>query len=329
MERIHFLNVKNGDCSWIQHASGRNTVIDICNGNMPKDENLKERRNALFTSALDAWMTPNFSGNFRCKDFPTNPINYFLKHDMQKEIFRFILTHPDMDHLDGLNELANKFMILNFWDTDNDKTMDKDSFGSQYYYDDWSTYQRLRKGECNSKVLQLYSGVEGREYTNDGLDILSPTPELIKDAKEHNDYNTSSYVILYTTTKGRKVLFCGDSDPKAWECIMELHSDKLANIDVLIASHHGRKSGGCSKYLDILNPKLTLFGYAKSEYLDYSSWSKRKSVHFTNNQVGNVILDFDNNGTIILYIENKSFATKYNKYSHYDRELEAWHLYTF
>ena len=31
MSTIHFLNVKEGDCSVIEHNSGRVTVIDVCN----------------------------------------------------------------------------------------------------------------------------------------------------------------------------------------------------------------------------------------------------------------------------------------------------------
>jgi len=31
MALIHFLNVKQGDCSIIEHNSGRVTVIDVCN----------------------------------------------------------------------------------------------------------------------------------------------------------------------------------------------------------------------------------------------------------------------------------------------------------
>ena len=33
MSTIHFLNIREGDCTWIQHDSNRNTVIDISNGN--------------------------------------------------------------------------------------------------------------------------------------------------------------------------------------------------------------------------------------------------------------------------------------------------------
>ena len=45
MSSIHFLNVNEGDCTWIQHSSGHNTLIDICNGNAEIngiEENLQE-----------------------------------------------------------------------------------------------------------------------------------------------------------------------------------------------------------------------------------------------------------------------------------------------
>ena len=31
MPTIHFLNVKDGDCSILEHYSGHKTVIDVCN----------------------------------------------------------------------------------------------------------------------------------------------------------------------------------------------------------------------------------------------------------------------------------------------------------
>ena len=29
---VHFLNANEGDCIWIEHPSGHNTIIDISNG---------------------------------------------------------------------------------------------------------------------------------------------------------------------------------------------------------------------------------------------------------------------------------------------------------
>jgi beta-lactamase superfamily II metal-dependent hydrolase len=34
MSTVHFLNVGKGDCTLIEHNSGRDTLIDICKGNL-------------------------------------------------------------------------------------------------------------------------------------------------------------------------------------------------------------------------------------------------------------------------------------------------------
>ena len=82
---IHFLNVNEGDCTWIHHASGRNTIIDVSAA-------------AAITEFASA------SGNHQQKNYPVNPIQY-LKDFGVSTIFRFILTHPDMDHMDGMKSL--------------------------------------------------------------------------------------------------------------------------------------------------------------------------------------------------------------------------------
>ena len=92
---VHFMNVNEGDCIWIKHRSGHNTVIDISNG----------KRILLAQKS--------FSENYNQKANPVNPIEY-LKDRNVSTIFRFILTHPDMDHMDGIKELFNTFEVINF-----------------------------------------------------------------------------------------------------------------------------------------------------------------------------------------------------------------------
>lgn len=91
--RLHFLNVKNGDCSIIEHSTGNTTVIDISNG--------KEDDSRLLLEALG--LESASQGNYHQKNNPENPISY-LKNLNKKSIMRFILTHPDMDHMDGLKD---------------------------------------------------------------------------------------------------------------------------------------------------------------------------------------------------------------------------------
>ena len=64
---------------------------------------------------------------------------------------RFILTHPDMDHLDGFDELMNTYGILNFWDSGVRK--DKGDFRQcpNYKEADWDRYVRVRDREESVK----------------------------------------------------------------------------------------------------------------------------------------------------------------------------------
>ena len=72
MSRIHFLNVKEGDCSIIQHYSGRVSVIDVSNAKaaLPLTEGRLTER--LLMEAADKGIL----GNFNQKKHPVNPVTY-------------------------------------------------------------------------------------------------------------------------------------------------------------------------------------------------------------------------------------------------------------
>lgn len=307
MSKIYFLNVNNGDCTWIHHDSGRDTVIDICNGN----------GRAL---TLD-------EANYNRKKYPTNPITFFKTMGMQ-QIFRFILTHPDMDHMDGIKNLFKQFQPINFWDTGNDKKLDeKTSWNGKYTNDDWVFYQKLHNGKGEDvKCLKLLSAQCGQYYNdgmdNDGIFILSPTQELTQLANSKGEYNLLSYVLLLKE-HGRKVIFAGDSGEEAWNRILAKYEEEVSNIDVLIAPHHGRKTGGNDKFLNVLKPKLTLFGNAPSEYLDYNSFNYRNLPHITNNQAGNISLNISSGG-IYVYVENKNFVQKVSQRAKFNSEMQGY-----
>lgn len=322
MAIIHFLNVKNGDCTLIQHSSGRNTLIDISNGNDIK--NFSE-------SALESLST---KGNFKQKLYPIDPIKYLQDLGINK-IFRFILTHPDMDHMDGLKRLFDSFKIINFWDTKNNKVIENFGNNGSYKKEDWKFYQKIRNSNSIYTILYLLSGSKNyffnKDYNNqgdgDGLYILSPTKDLIQEANDSKDYNDCSYVILYNKNK-KKIIFAGDSGKKTWNYILNEYEELVSNIDILVAPHHGRKSGGNDQYLDILKPKLTLFGNANSEHLDYNSWNNRNLQFITNNQAGSIILDTNGGNGIDIFITNENFAKNFSTTSLYSKKHNAWYIRT-
>lgn len=328
MAAIHFLNVKQGDCSVIIHNSGHVSVIDVCNAKPLHEQTDK-------STVRMAQDERGISGNFQQKKNPVNPISYLQSHNI-KSIFRYIQTHPDMDHMDGIKSLFNRFHPLNFWDTDNTKEIDNSSWeNSPYSEKDWKFYKNLRdeKPESNPKRLALLASAKGQYWNvdaegcfgGDGLFILAPTQELIDIANETGqDYNDCSYVILYRTGENR-IVFGGDSHDKTWEYILKNYRNDVDNVDLLIAPHHGRDSGRSYNFLDVLKPTLTFFGNAPFEHLAYSAWRNRGLSYITNNQA-NCMVVYANTVPMVLYVTHENFARRVNSTTFYDDTFKAWYV---
>lgn len=310
MSVVHFLNVLEGDCNVIQHDSGRLTVIDVSNADDGIDTVAEKAKKASASRKQMYSMTvPTGKKNYGRKAYPDNPIHYIKNILGKSDVFRFIITHPDMDHLDGLADFFNSFEILNIWDTDN-KKMINDFKSGGYNKEDWEFYLKIRNGKVGNR--KTFFAKDSVQYFNeDYITILAPTKELLRDANECDDYNDSSYVLLYTPPKsgGRhwKIIFGGDSHDKTWEYIIKNHSDEVRNADILIAPHHGRGSDRNYDFLKTVNPKVTLFGNASSKHLDYNSYPETR---ITNNQAGYVVLDISETD-LQIYVENQVFADDY------------------
>ena len=329
MPTIHFLNVKDGDCSVIQHVSGRVSMIDVCNAK-PSESMASMREMALAKSAI-----PTVGGNFNQKAYPVNPLAYLAEHGISS-IFRFILTHPDMDHMDGIKALFDEFPPVASWDTDNQKEMDSSSWStSPYNRADWDFYKNLRdtNPHDNPRRLTNFSGDNGQYWNRDengnpggdGWTILSPTQELVNEANETDDYNDCSYVLLYRTGN-KRIVFGGDSHDRSWEHILKNWNEDVRNIDLLIAPHHGRDSGRSYEFLNVLRPTLTFFGNARSEHLAYDHWRNRGLPIVTNNQANCMVVDASTT-PMNLYVTNETFAKRVNPSTFYSHRFQAWFAY--
>lgn len=321
---FHFLNVKNGDCSIIQHPSGHVTVVDVYNASQTKDTGPTPLEKALVEVL-------GVSGNYRQKDLPVNPITY-MKDIGVTEVFRFVLTHPDMDHMGGIKDFFREFSPANFWDSDNTCAKDFSEEGSPHDEEDWEFYKALRDGpgQSSPKRLVLHSGQRGKYYNQgedgsvggDGLFILAPTPELITGANDSEDFNDASYVLLYRSTGG-SIIMAGDSHDATWEHILEQHTADVQDVDLLIAPHHGRKSDRSYSFLDVLKPKLTFFGNANSEHLAYGAWNYRSLPFITNNQANCMVVN-TNVKPMELYITNERFAKEVNQNTFFSSQFKAY-----
>lgn len=167
MPIVHFLNVKEGDCSIIQHGSRRISVTDVYNARNP-NESTTALEKAFWTLRMEKAAG---SGNFNQKAYSVNPIEYMRDFGYQG-VFRFILTGPDMDHMDGIEDFFGQFPPENFWDTANTKELTSWN-GSPYREKDWKFYKNLRdtnpKSGPSGTIRSSFLGCWKRQPTSSRL----------------------------------------------------------------------------------------------------------------------------------------------------------------
>ena len=87
-----------------------------------------------------------------------------------------------------------------------------------------------------------------------------------KIAVEKNRLNLCSYVLLITY-KDFKFVLAGDAEKESWDYIVENYSDKISNVNVLKAAHHGRESGFHEEAVKLMNPEYTVVSVGKNQTL--------------------------------------------------------------
>lgn len=287
--KIHFLNVGHGDCTVIEHSSGRLTVVDLNNRAEPDKETLAEisqyypRRSSgqfLLAEALGL-RTYGMVKEAGYAIELTNPVEFLKQHYLGKDIFRYIQTHPHLDHMRGIEQLqANGIGIVNFWDTEHDFTPELTNDADRA---SWNQYTRLRASTESPKVLRLYRGASGIYWNQDpegvaggdGIEILHPNSDTHEAIEESENVNNLSYVLRVTLGKV-KVILAGDVGKDGWDDLVKTCGNKL-KCDVLKASHHGRDSGFHEDAMALMKPTYTIVSVGKKPETDASDKYRKHS----------------------------------------------------
>ncbi len=310
MVEVYFLNVGHGDCSIIKHDSGRITMIDINNTDSYDKESMGELLESFNLRQTSILWDPMHG--LREKGYgiqPTNPIEFFKENFQNENIFRYIQSHPDLDHMRGLGELSKAgISIINFWDTENERSIEEEM--TEYDKESWEKYQEYRSGEGGSKVLRLYRGSKGIYYNQepegvppgDGWQILSPTEEIVKAANDAQKWNNLSYV-LRLSYKGKRIIFAGDAEEEVWDDLVDQYDSDL-KCDVLKASHHGRDTGYHAEAVKRMNPEYTILSVGKKPENDASNKYRHYSKNvWSTRWKGNIKVTIDDSGNLSISSE--------------------------
>jgi Predicted hydrolase (metallo-beta-lactamase superfamily) len=276
MSIIKSFSVGDGDSFYIKHGSDNFTIID-CN----YDDSNK-----------------------------VAIVDELIRESTGKNITRFISTHPDDDHICGLDYLDSRISILNFYCVKNEATKADDTV-------DFDKYCELR--DSSKKAFYIHKGCTRKwmnqnndERGSSGINILWPDTdneefkEALQQAKDGDSPNNISPIIKYSLNDGATVVWMGDLMNEFLDKIKD--GLELPKANIVFAPHHGRKSGRIpTELLDMLKPDIIIIGEAPSEDLNYYQGYNT----ITQNSAGSIILDCDTDNKVHIYVSTKSYSVNF------------------
>jgi competence protein ComEC len=311
---IHFLNVGRGDCTIIEFPSGHVGIVDIDYLKIldrdTREELLQEYRESMNYLIRKGAGLPThlLEESFLRQEQAklTDPFAYYDAHiGRYRDVFRLIITHPDMDHMTGLHrlhELEPYKDILNFWHTgfhdfNLATTTDEQWEDSPYDKQDWETYKKLRQSTSNPKALQNHQGDTGDYWTADGMEIWAPTHALERLAVQREESNILS-MVLKISHAGRSIVLGGDATAdETWPVIHQ--QLELGGVDVLKASHHGRKTGYYGPAVKEMAPWLTITSVGEKEYDATESYRRYSTYTVSLRKAGDIRITINDDGTLL------------------------------
>ena len=261
--RLTFIDVGHGDSILIEFPKGKRMLID--GGGLHEDR----------------------------FDIGKNVIAPFLWKKKIRRVDTLVLTHPDPDHLKGLNFIASHFSIGQFWDN---------GFQTESEH-----YLQLNKILSEKKITTQSLNEETPPQIINGVDIcvLNPSVWNLTQRKNQNllDLNNSS-LVLKLRFKNISVLLAGDIGKEA-EGRM-LRKGYPLRADILKIPHHGSSSSSSPLFLERVKPTYAILSVGERNIgrLPHPEVLKRYL------QLGSKILRTDKNGAITVITDGENIEVK-------------------
>ena len=163
----------------------------------------------------------------------------FLLRSKIARIDYLVLSHPDMDHMDGLRFVASHFRPREFWHSGEREE---------------APAHRDLMDRLRSKNVPMFSpgGWSGSRVIG-GVSVSVLHPEAGEEERRHKLNDRSLVVKL--TYRGKSLLFPGDLE-KAGEAMVVLRSGGDLKSDVLLAPHHGSGTSCTPLFLEQVRPRV-------------------------------------------------------------------------
>ncbi len=207
--KVHFINVGQGDATYIKMPNGEDVLID---------------------------------GG---KQGQGDEVISYLKSQKVDDIEVLISTHPDADHLGGLDEVLKAYKVESVY-------APKVSHTTQAYK---NFLQAVKNEKLTIKTAK--AGVK--------LSVKGVTAKFVGPVKDYGKSDLNNWsAVLHVTYNKNKFLFTGDAE-KASETDM-VKAKQTLQADVIKVGHHGAKTSSNADFLKIVKPKYAVISVGKNSY---------------------------------------------------------------
>lgn len=276
---VHFIDVGQGDCTFIRFPDNTNMLIDA---------------------------GPSTNGSNLCEYLD----DLFLQENI-KEIDCFVLTHQDRDHVGAADSIFEKFQVNCLYrpkvycnyEVENFITLQNYEISTSTFYDE-AIVAAYAEPNCNIRFSA--AGINwGNEKYN--VKFLSPNEDVYK-----NDSNSYSPIIKITYLD-KSFLFTGDAEKKIEDEVIALTPDEL-KADVLKVAHHGGSKGTSENFLQHVSPSVAVVSVGKNNGYGHPSADTLERLYncnckiLTTSQEGSIAMSVDSKNNIVKGGKNNSPA---------------------
>ncbi|MGF7050326.1 beta-lactamase superfamily II metal-dependent hydrolase [Paenibacillus sp. DS2015] len=219
-------------------------------------------------------------------------VNY-LKEQGVTKVDILIGTHPDADHVGGLDAVVDAFEMGSIY-------MPKVSSNTK-------TFESVLTSIANKnlKVTTAKAGIDLSLDEQISLKILAPI-------NTYDDVNNMS-AILKLTFGDTSFLFTGDAEVESENDLLD--EGTLLKSDVLLVGHHGSNSSTSQSFLDAVNPNYAVIQVGKNSYGHPTSkilkrLTDKKIKIYRNDEQGTIIFATDGKKITASQTESKVTTTK-------------------
>lgn len=196
--KIHFLNVGHGDMTLIDF-DGVYTLVD-CKISSKDDKAFKY---------IDSIIPSPGNGK-------------------KKKLEYVVVTHPDADHIKGLDIINDNYEIGQIWESGFRRSEDAEESP------EYDAFLEII-GKVSTK--QLTAGSSKLSFPVEGIDAYC----FCSKSNDDDDVHYNSLVLKFVSGE-KSVIFAGDSNCEAWKNKVVKNYASLLDAGILHASHHGSRS---------------------------------------------------------------------------------------